>query len=166
MSLGSATLLVQLRNRSSVPARALLTRITGHARVLIGFGDAPLDSGVPLTLLARQIADARVNGPCLKWAVVDPRLSTSASKADLWVPVIPGKDLALALGIMRSLLDRYPGIVQPPPESLKNKALSRTIDDYAAESGVPPSIIHRLADLLVEGGERSAAIPGAGVSGK
>jgi tetrathionate reductase subunit A len=95
--------------------------------------------------------------------VVDPRLSTSASKADLWVPVIPGKDLALALGIMRSLLDRYPGIAQPPLESIKNKALSRTIEDYAAECGVPPSIIHRLADLLVEGGERSAAIPGAGV---
>lgn len=134
-----------------------------NARVLISFGDAPLDSGVPLTLLARQIADARVNGPCLKWAVVDPRLSTSASKADLWVPVIPGKDLALALGIMRSLLDRYPGVVQPPPEPLKTKALRNTIEDYGAESGVPPSMIHRLADLLVEGGEKSAAIPGAGV---
>ncbi|MGO9571772.1 MAG: molybdopterin-dependent oxidoreductase [Desulfomonilaceae bacterium] len=134
-----------------------------HARVLIGFGDAPLDSGVPLPLLARQIADAKVNGSCLKWVVVDPRLSTSASKADLWVPVIPGKDLALALGTMRSLLDRYSGIVQLPPESLKNNALSRTIEDYAAESGVPVGIMKRMADFLVEGGERSAAIPGAGV---
>jgi anaerobic selenocysteine-containing dehydrogenase len=169
-----ATLVRDSESRMSDTRRAVAEKIFGrgngpvdadyrNARVLIGFGDAPLDSGVPLTLLARQIADARINGPCLKWAVVDPRLSTSGSKADLWVPVIPGKDLALALGIMRSLLDRYPHIVQPPPESLKNEALSRTIEDYGAESGVPPSIIHRLADLLVEGGERSAAIAGTGI---
>jgi anaerobic selenocysteine-containing dehydrogenase len=169
-----ATLVRDSESRMSDTLRAVAEQVFGpgtgpvdvdyrNARVVIGFGDAPLDSGVPLTLLARQIADARVNGPCLKWVVVDPRLSTSGSKADLWVPVIPGKDLALALGIMRSLLDRYPGIVQPPPGSLKKKALSGTIEDYGAESGVPPSIIHRLADLFVEGGERSAAIPGAGV---
>jgi anaerobic selenocysteine-containing dehydrogenase len=134
-----------------------------NARVVISFGDAPLDSGVPLTMLAREIADARVDGRCLRWAVVDPRLSTSASKADLWIPVIPGKDLALALGTMRSLLDRYSGIVQPPAENIKVKVLNKTIEDYAVESGVPPSIMNRLADLLIEGRERSAAIPGRGV---
>lgn len=147
------------------PGKGTVEADYGNARVLISFGDAPLDSGVPLTLLARQIADARINGPCLNWAVVDPRLSTSASKADLWVPVIPGKDLALALGIIRSLLDRYPGIVQPPPEDIKTKALGKTIEDHAAESGVPPTIVNRLADLLIHGGERSAAIPGTGILG-
>ncbi len=38
----------------------------------------------------------------------DPRLSTSGSKADMWIPVIPGKDLQLVCGIMRSLVDRHP----------------------------------------------------------
>ncbi len=133
------------------------------ARVLISFGDAPLDSGLPLALPARQIANARVNGPCLRWAVVDPRLSTSASKADLWIPVIPGKDHALALGIMRSLLDRYSGIVRQPEEGLTNKVRSRTVASYAAECGLPRAIVDRMADLLIEGGERSAAIPGGGV---
>ncbi len=138
-----ATLVRDRESRMSDTLRTVAEQVFGpgkgpvdadyrNARVLISFGDAPLDSGVPLTLLARQIADARVNGPCLKWVVVDPRLSTSASKADLWVPVIPGKDLALALGIIQSLLDRYPGIVQPPPEQIKSKALSKTIEDYAA----------------------------------
>ncbi len=133
------------------------------ASVLISFGDAPLDSGLPLALPARQIADARVNGPCLRWAVVDPRLSTSASKADLWIPVIPGKDHALALGIMRSLLERYSGNVRQPEESLTNKVRNGTVESYAAECGIPRSVIDRMADLLIEGGERSAAIPGRGI---
>lgn len=169
-----ATMIVDGETRLSNTLRASAQQVFGpdtgsvsadyrNARALISFGDAPLDSGVPLTLLARQIADARINGPCLQWAVVDPRLSTSGSKADLWVPVIPGKDLSLALGIMRSLLDRYAGIVEPPQENLKNKALSRTVAGHAAVAGVPPSVVNKMVDLLIHGGERSAAIPGAGV---
>ena len=99
---------------------------------------------------------------CLQWAVVDPRLSTSASKSDLWVPVIPGKDLELALGIMRSLTDRYPGI-RIPLESLKKQASSRTMTEFADRCGVPVTVLNRLADMLVQGGKRSAAIPGRGI---
>jgi anaerobic selenocysteine-containing dehydrogenase len=133
-----------------------------NARTLISFGDAPLDSGVPIVSIAREIADARVAEHCLQWAVVDPRLSTSGSKSDLWVPVVPGKDLELALGIMRSITDRHPAI-QIPAESLKKQASSRTVAEFASACGVPASIINRLADMLVQGGKRSAAIPGRGI---
>ncbi len=135
------------------------------ARALISFGDAPLDSGIPLVSIARQIADARVTPSCLKWAVVDPRLSTSASKADLWVPVLPGKDLMLALGIMRSLFDRHAAQVRVMDQTLKAAAMSRSAKDCARESGVSIKTMDRLADMLVEGGERSAAIPGRGILG-
>jgi anaerobic selenocysteine-containing dehydrogenase len=40
----------------------------------------------------------------LKWVVVDPRLSASASNADQWIPIKPGQDAALALGMIRWIL--------------------------------------------------------------
>jgi anaerobic selenocysteine-containing dehydrogenase len=131
-------------------------------RTLISFGDAPLDSGVPLVSIARELANARVDERGLQWAVVDPRLSTSASKSDLWVPVIPGKDLELALGIMRSITDRYPTF-QVPVGTLKQSVSAGSLAQFADHCGVPATVINRMADMLVQGGKRSAVIPGRGI---
>ncbi len=135
----------------------------GNASVVISFGDAPLDSGVPLVSLAREITDARVGRNCLKWAVVDPRLSVSAAKADMWVPCLPGKDMALALGIMRSMVDRYPAVKNIPFADLKSQVTARTVEQRASECGLEAATIGRLADLMVQGGAKSAAIPGRGI---
>ncbi|MBI5571585.1 MAG: molybdopterin-dependent oxidoreductase [Desulfomonile tiedjei] len=133
------------------------------ASLVISFGDAPIDSGIPLVSVVREIADARVVGPCLKWAVVDPRLSTSASRADLWVPVIPGKDLSLALGIMRALLDRHPAIPGIPDRAFQQSLMARSTADYAQECGVPEERIASLADMLANAGEKAAVFPGRGI---
>ena len=50
---------------------------------------------------ARQMADARQRG--MKLVAVDPVLSIAASKADEWVPIRPGTDAALALGMIHLL---------------------------------------------------------------
>lgn len=133
------------------------------ARCLISFGDAPLDSGVPLVSIAREIQSARVGGRGLRWAVVDPRLSTSASKADVWVPVIPGKDLDLALGIMRALADNPAYGAKFPHEDLKKTVLAQTIQQYAEAAGLPPETLLKLARFLAEEGARSAVVPGRGI---
>ncbi|AFM27151.1 molybdopterin-dependent oxidoreductase [Desulfomonile tiedjei] len=136
-------------------------------KFLLSFGDAPLDSGIPLVSIARQIADARVGESSMKWAVADPRLSTSGSKADVWLPVIPGKDLELACGIMRSLVDRYPSVKQIQDLKLKSMVESRTVAEFAGECGISHQLIDRVADLLVQAGPKSAAVPGRGIlSGK
>lgn len=132
------------------------------ARVLISFGDAPLDSGIPLVSIGRRIADARVEGS-LKWAVVDPRLSTSASKSDLWVAIIPGSDLELALGILKTLVDNYPDALRIRREEVEKLVSGRTIDHCAETCGLAPEYFERLARMLAEGGARSAVIPGRGI---
>ncbi len=132
-----------------------------NAAAVISFGDAPLDSGTPLTLIARQIADARINRS-MKWAVVDPRLSVSGSKADLWVPVKPGKDLELALGIMRSLMDRNLAANEPDSE-IKAKVSAKIVDQHALDCGLNPSIISELADIAAAGGTKTAVFPGPGI---
>ncbi len=134
-----------------------------NAGFVLSFADAPLDSGIPLVSIAREIADSRVGGQGMKWAVVDPRLSTSGAKADLWIPVIPGKDMELVCGIMRSLVDRYPGLKQIPDENLKKIVESRTVQQFSQECGILPEVINHLADMMTQAGPRSAAIPGRGI---
>ena len=50
---------------------------------------------------------ARANGA--KLVVVDPRFSTAASKADMWLPIKPGTDTALLLAWINVLVteERY-----------------------------------------------------------
>lgn len=132
------------------------------ARVLISFGDAPLDSGIPLVCTARRITDARIEGS-LKWAVVDPRLSTSAAKSDLWVPIIPGSDFVLALGILKTLVDNYPDALRIRREEVEKLVSGRTIEHCAEACGLAPEYFTRLARMIAEGGTKSAVIPGRGI---
>ena len=134
-----------------------------RARFLLSFGDAPLDSGVPLVSVARQIVDARVNGPCLKWAVVDPRLSTSASRADLWVPVEPGKDAELALAITKALVENHPEALRVSLDRARKLVPEQSVEELARKCGVVSDVPVRLAGFLAEGGARSAVIAGRGV---
>jgi anaerobic selenocysteine-containing dehydrogenase len=134
-----------------------------NVRFLLSFADAPLDSGVPIVSIAREIADARVGDRGMKWAVVDPRLSTSGSKADMWIPVIPDKDLQLVCAIMRSLMDRFPGVKQIPDENLKKMVAGRTVADFSAECGIAPDVIDHIADSMMQAGQKFAAVPGRGI---
>lgn len=52
----------------------------------------------------RRIRKAREKGARL--IVIDPRFTTTASKADAYIPIRPGTDAALALGIMHVILER------------------------------------------------------------
>src|SRR3989339_228985 len=40
-----------------------------------------------------------------KYAVIDPRFSKAASKADKWIPIKPGEDGAFALGVIRWMIE-------------------------------------------------------------
>jgi molybdopterin-containing oxidoreductase family molybdopterin binding subunit len=52
--------------------------------------------------IAQAMSDARARG--MKMVVVDPMLSNPASQADEWVPILPGTDAAMALGMMHVLI--------------------------------------------------------------
>ena len=66
-----------------------------------GTGFAEANFGPPP--LSTRVTQAVVDGT-LKVAVVDPRLSKSAAKG-WWIPVRPGGDLALAMGMLRWIID-------------------------------------------------------------
>ena len=54
------------------------------------------------TVIARDIMNARSRGA--KVIVIDPRLTATASKADIWLQLRPGTDAALALGMLNVII--------------------------------------------------------------
>ncbi len=138
-----------------------------HAKFVVTIGDAPLDSGIPLVGKARKIIDSRMKPNGFFWAVIDPRLSTTASKSDIWIPVIPGGDHFLILGIMAALKDIHEitaASISGPP-NIPLEKISNSVDIYtcSVKSGVPVEKIQLLAEKLFNAGPRAAVIPGPGI---
>jgi anaerobic selenocysteine-containing dehydrogenase len=65
---------------------------------------AHLETGHYFNPHAQRIMAAKEGG--MRLAVVDTRLSNTASHADLWVSTWPGSEAALLLGVARELLER------------------------------------------------------------
>ena len=72
-----------------------------NTRYVLAWGADPLASNrqVPHAISVwGQVMDQAVT------AVIDPRLSSTAAKADEWLPVLPGEDSALAVAIAHTIL--------------------------------------------------------------
>lgn len=74
-----------------------------RAEFVIFWGTGYTEANFGPTPLGPQVSQAIADGG-LKIAVVDPRLSKSAAKG-WWIPVRPGGDLALALGMLRWIIE-------------------------------------------------------------
>ncbi|MHC4507189.1 MAG: molybdopterin-dependent oxidoreductase, partial [Planctomycetota bacterium] len=77
-----------------------------HADYIVWFGANPLEASFPMQALGRKLSEFLARGG--KMAVVDPRYSNTAAKADKWLPVIPGTDAALALAMGRRIIANGP----------------------------------------------------------
>ncbi|MEK7405555.1 MAG: molybdopterin-dependent oxidoreductase [Acidobacteriota bacterium] len=75
-----------------------------HAEFIIYWGANIFEAnyGPPLKVpkITRGLTEGR-----LKFAVIDPRFSSIASKAWKWVPIKPGADAALAMGMIRWIME-------------------------------------------------------------
>ena len=74
-----------------------------NCEYLIVWGTNPMVANKGPTWLAPKLTNAIGDG--MRMDVVDPRLSKTAEKADTWVPVEPGADGALALGMARWIVE-------------------------------------------------------------
>ena len=89
-----------------------------NCEYLLVWGTNPMVANKGPTWLAPKLTNAIQDG--MRMDVVDPRLSKTAEKADTWVPVEPGADGALALGMARWILEHNRhdvGYLQNPAES-------------------------------------------------
>jgi len=74
------------------------------AKFILFVGASPLEGNYGPTNRGSRIAQRVADGD-LKIAVVDPRASKTAAKAWKWVPIQPGGEGALALAMMRWIID-------------------------------------------------------------
>ncbi|NIA25441.1 MAG: molybdopterin-dependent oxidoreductase [Gammaproteobacteria bacterium] len=74
------------------------------AEFVIFFGTGAFESNFGPTPMTEQVTDSLIRNK-FKYAVVDPRLSKTAAKAWKWVAVHPGSDGALALGMIRWIIE-------------------------------------------------------------
>jgi len=77
-----------------------------NSRCLVLWGQNPGASGMPEM---HHITELQAKG--LKVIVIDPRFTETAAKADMWLPLRPGSDLALALAWLNVIIDE--GLFDP-----------------------------------------------------
>ncbi|UAX42927.1 tetrathionate reductase subunit TtrA [Pasteurella canis] len=78
-----------------------------HAEFILFMGTSPAQAGNPFKRQARQLAKQRTEDH-FDYVVVAPRLELTNSRAvkqNRWVPIIPGTDLSLSLGMLRWIIE-------------------------------------------------------------
>lgn len=75
-----------------------------NAEFVIFVGANVFEANYGPPVRCQRIIDG-INTGRLKYAVLDPRFSKAASKAWKWVPAIPGKDTAVAMGMIRWIIE-------------------------------------------------------------
>lgn len=73
------------------------------AEYIIFFGANPLEADFPMVGMARNLMQFKRNGG--KYVSVDPRFNKTAAQAHQWVPIVPGSDAALAMGMISWIME-------------------------------------------------------------
>ncbi|AVO50419.1 tetrathionate reductase subunit TtrA [Melaminivora suipulveris] len=98
-----------------------------NSRFGLFLGTAPAQAGNPFQRMGRELAEARSREDnSYKYVVISPMLPTSSSHAagdnNRWLPVKPATDLALAMALIRWIIDneRYDAqyLSQPGPQAM------------------------------------------------
>ncbi len=74
-----------------------------HAKYILNFGANYGEANFPMNQLSRKMTEFIANGG--KMVTADPRFSVAASKSAEWVPVIPGTDAALIMGMIQWIIE-------------------------------------------------------------
>jgi len=121
-----------------------------NAKFIINFGRNNLE--------ALQVGETRKFIKFLekggKYVVIDPRFTTTASKAYKWFPIKPGTDLALALGLIRVIIDEElynKDFIEKATEGfeeLKNFIQQYSVEWASKETEIPKKDIITLAREL------------------
>jgi len=117
-----------------------------HARLIVLWGVNPAASGIHLVPYIRE---ARKLGAVL--VVIDPRATSLARQADLHLAPRPGTDLPIALALHRYLFEhgladeRFLSEHTRGAAELRARAHAWTIERAAAEAGIDPQALEKLA---------------------
>ncbi len=148
-----------------------------HAKFILLIS-AHLESGHYFNPHAQRIIEGLMNGA--QMAVMDPRLSNTASMANFWMPTNPGSEAAVLLAMAKIILDEglynekfmsdwvnwreYMANERPDEDVLFDNFIKALREEYAEytpefaakEAGIDPQSIIDVAHKIGEAGERFA----------
>ncbi|HET7011071.1 MAG TPA: molybdopterin-dependent oxidoreductase [Anaerolineales bacterium] len=147
-------------------ARELPVYDLARADVAFSFGANLLETWMSPVAQSFAYGEMRQGGSGGRGLLVqfEPRLSSTAASADEWVPVPPGSEGFVALGIGRIIVEEKLGHVGSHRE---HAGLYQDIDvrEMAAASQVPVETLRRLAVLFADA-DHAVAIPGGYLAGQ
>ena len=130
-----------------------------NSRTIMVWGANPPATWPPKS---RKIIEAKSRGA--KLIVVDPVLSNIGSKADIWLPVRPGSDVALALGMINYIIENdlydeeYVKKYTIGFEELARRASEYSLKKVSEITWVPEERIEEAARLYAENRPSSIVI--------
>ncbi len=152
-----------------------------HANYILSFGANLLEAGrTPQRTIGGYAYVRRGRARRGKIVMIDPRQGITGAKADEWVPIRPGTDAALALGIAHVLIVTgqfdsdfvqnysfgFEDYIDPDRnhfQGFKNFVLDNyDPDTVEAITGVPSSSIFRMAGEFAENAPSIAVMPAKG----
>lgn len=153
-----------------------------NSNYVLAFGASLLEAGsVPQRMISGYSFLRRGRSTRGKVVLVDPREGVTGTKADQWIPIKPGTDAALALGIAHiiirsglvdaNFLGNYSFGYEDFPDESGTRLIpgfkSFVLEHYAPErvaeiTGVPSATISRIAGEFASNKPAVAILPGKG----
>jgi len=137
-------------NRRTFGVAAVPNCDFGAARMVISFGADFLDTwGAPI-MNARGFAAlrAQTEGGAGTFVTVEPRLSTTGATADEWVPIQPGTELAMVLGMVNVIVGD--NLARAGADLAREAAAAYTPEEVEKQTDVKADTVRRLARRFVE----------------
>ncbi|WP_320966784.1 molybdopterin-containing oxidoreductase family protein, partial [Enterocloster bolteae] len=131
---------------------AVLVKDIGHSEIIFCWGKNPKTDSGPLSAY-RAILEAKERGA--KLVVIDPCRAGMGEMADMWVPIIPGSDGALAMAMTKLILERHlydEGFVKNYTrgfEAYEAYLKTLSVDRLSKCCGIPVRIIEELTRLFL-----------------
>lgn len=122
-----------------------------NSDIIFVWGKNPKTDSGPLAYY-QAILKAREHGA--KVIVIDPRGEVLSELADWWIPVLPGSDGALAMAMLKLIIeeDRYDHYFVENFtrgfEEFRTYLAAKTIDEFSLNCGISVSDIHKLTELF------------------
>src|SRR5262249_40170649 len=131
-----------------------------QARVVLSIGADFLSTWGSSIHNSTQYADFRTGkrGVLIQ---AEPKMTVTGANADLWLPVRPGAEGVLALGIANILLTRYQRNIANLPAPVQEQIRGYDIDKVTRITGIAGDHIVKVAALL---NERAPSLVLAGAS--
>ena len=131
---------------------AVLVKDIGHSEIIFCWGKNPKTDSGPLSAY-RAILEAKERGA--KLVVIDPCRAGMGEMADMWVPIIPGSDGALAMAMTKLILERHlydEGFVKNYTrgfEAYEAYLKTLSVDRLSKCCGIPVRMIEELTRLFL-----------------